>query len=53
MVKFGRWELVVEWDTGDKDIYPYHTEQAARAAGEMLKMALGGQVAWCGVREVK
>ena len=46
-----RWELVVVWDTGETDVYGYETETEARAAGAGMKMALGNQVEWYGIRE--
>lgn len=43
-------ELVVVWDTGDKDIYEYRTEEEAEKGAERIKMACGNQVAWTGTR---
>ena len=43
-------ELIVIWDTGEKEIDEYKTEQDARNAGEGYKMAFGRQIQWCGVR---
>lgn len=45
-----RYELVVVWDTGEKNVYQYETEAEAEAAGHNMKMALGNQIAWYGTR---
>lgn len=44
------YELVVIWDTGEKDIYTYETEAEAEQAGRDMKIALGNQISWCGTR---
>ena len=44
------YELVVVWGNNDKDVYVYETYEAAKQAGEGMETALGGQVAWWGVR---
>lgn len=43
-------ELVVIWENGDKDIYPYETREAAEHGAENMRMALGNQIQWTGVR---
>lgn len=45
------YELVVIWDNGDKDIYEYETEDEAIRASEGMKVALGNQLRWAGVRK--
>ena len=47
----GKYELVVVWETGDKNIYEYPTEFEAERAGENMKIALGNQIAWYGTRK--
>lgn len=44
------YELVIIWSNGDKDVYTYATEEEAEQGGRGMVMALGSQVAWCGVR---
>ena len=44
------YELVVVWDTGEKDIYTYNTLDEAEQAGRDKKVALGNQIAWTGTR---
>ena len=44
-------ELVVIWQSGDRDVYSYTTREAAEKAGSGMKMALGNQIAWWCVRK--
>lgn len=44
-------ELVVIWDTGEKDIYEYPTEDEAEQAGHNMVMAFGKQIQWYGTRK--
>ena len=44
------YELVVIWSNGDKDVYTYATKEEAEQGGKNMIFALGGQVAWYGVR---
>ena len=46
------YELVVVWETGEKEIHAYATEEEARAAGDGYKMAFGNQISWTGTRKV-
>lgn len=54
MVKEGanmlKYELVIIWATGEKEIYTYNTEEQAEEIGQGMKMAFGNQVQWYGVR---
>lgn len=43
-------ELVIIWETGDKDVYEYNTIEDADRAGKNMKMALGNQITWYGTR---
>ena len=45
------YELIVIWDTGEKEIYPYETKEEAEEKAEGYKIAFGKQVVWTGVRE--
>ena len=48
----GEYELVVVWANGDRDVYGrYDSADAAEQSGANMRMALGNQIAWCGVRE--
>ena len=47
----GKWELVIVWANGDKDVYIYRNESEAKKGMDSMKMALGGQISWAGVRE--
>ena len=44
------WELVIQWENGDKDVFEYPTREAAEDAMEGYKIAFGNQVAWMGTR---
>lgn len=46
-----RYELVVQWDDGEKEVFGYKTEDEARKAGDWYRMAFGEQV-WTCVRRV-
>ena len=46
------YELVVGWETGEKEIHAYATEEGARVAGNGYKMAFGNQISWTGTRKV-
>lgn len=45
-----RYELIIVWFNGDKNIYVYESREYAEQAGAGMKMALGEQIAWYGVR---
>lgn len=44
-------ELVVVWETGDRDVYKYDSRDSAERHGRDMKMALGDQIAWYGIRK--
>lgn len=44
-------ELVVVFCDGEKAVYLYPTAESAEYGGENMKMALGNQVEWYGVRQ--
>ena len=46
----GKFELVVVWENGDKDVYTYDTEAQASEAGDGMKVAFGDQIEWYGTR---
>ena len=45
-----RYELVIVWETGEKEITQFATKDEAESAGRGMKMAFGEQVWYC-VRE--
>lgn len=45
-----KFELVVIWETGEKDIFEYENEREAEQGGENMKKAFGRQIAWVGTR---
>lgn len=46
-----RYELIVIWDTGEKETYDYETLEAARQGEANMRMAFGYQIAWAGINE--
>lgn len=48
-----RYELVVIWETGEKDIYAYSTREKAEKTAMEMKKVFGNQISWAGVREVR
>ena len=45
------YELIIIWADGDKNVYPYQTEEEARHGERNMRMAFGNQVSWAGVRK--
>lgn len=48
---YNGFELVVIWETGEKEVHAYATEEEARTAGNGYKMAFGNQISWIGTRK--
>jgi len=45
-----KYELVIIWSNGDKNVYQYHTREEAEIGERNMRMANGNQIAWSGVR---
>lgn len=45
-----KYELVVIWNDGQKEIHEYPTYEDAESVGRGYKIAFGNQVEWYGVR---
>ena len=45
------YELVIIWETGEKQIYSYDDRDRAYDAMDDYKMAFGNQIQWMGVRK--
>ena len=45
------YELVVICYDGEKSVFLYPTRESAEYGGESMKMALGDQIEWYGVRK--
>lgn len=45
------WTLVVIWETGEKQMWDYRTEEEARAAERGMRIANGNQISWTSVFE--
>ena len=46
-------ELVVIWETGEKEVYAYRTEERAERAQQEMKKVFGNQIAWTGTRKAR
>ena len=46
------WELIVVWEDGTTSFYKYDSEDEAEQGGVNMRMALGNQIAWHGVRKL-
>ena len=46
-----KYELVVIWSDGQKEIHEYPTYEDAENVGRGYKIAFGNQVEWYGVRK--
>ena len=45
------YEAIIIWDTGEKEIYEYTTQEEAEQCCKRFKTAFGKQIAWTGTRE--
>ena len=48
-----KYELVVIWETGEKEVHAYATKEEAQAADKGYKMAFGNQISWVGTRKAE
>ena len=44
-----RYELIVIWETGERDSHMYADRDAAEKAMSGLRMAFGDQIQWMGI----
>lgn len=47
-----KYELVVIWDDGEKEVFSYPTETEAKEAEDGYHKAFGNQVSWTGIRRM-
>ena len=45
------YEVVIVWETGDKEVHSYDTREQAEKIAQGYRTAFGNQVRWAGVRE--
>ena len=43
-------ELVVIWETGEKEVHKYNNLEDAKEAEKGFRMAFGNQISWTGIR---
>lgn len=46
-----RYELIIIWEDGSKNIYEYENRSDAQAGEQNFVTAFGNQVSWHGIRE--
>ena len=44
-------EVVIIWETGEKEVYAYKTEEEARTTEKELKKIFGNQISWIYTRK--
>ena len=47
-----RYELVVIWDDGEKEVFSYPTESEAKEAELGYQKSFGNQLQWTGIRRM-
>ena len=45
-----RYELIVIWETGEKEVHKYSNREDAEEAEKGFRMAFGNQISWTGIR---
>lgn len=45
-----KYELVIIWADGEKSVYEYASREEAERGESGMKMALGNQISWSGIR---
>lgn len=45
------YELVIIWESGEKEVYAYRTRERAEKTASEMKKVFGNQISWTGVRE--
>lgn len=45
-----KYELIVIWSTGEKEVHEYNSREKAKKAEQGYKMAFGNQISWTGIR---
>ena len=45
-----KYELVIVWDTGEKEIHEYNTQEEAEIMAQGDRTAFGNQISWTGIR---
>lgn len=44
------YELVIIWETGEKEVYSYTSREKAEMTGREMKKVFGNQISWYGIR---
>ena len=48
-----KYEVVIIWETGEKEIWTYATEEEARTSEREYKAVFREQIAWIGTRKAR
>lgn len=49
-MKTGKYELVIVWEAGERNIIEYESQELAEKAEQRYKVAFGNQIQWSGTR---
>ena len=44
------YELIIIWETGEKEIYSYPTRDMAEKTEREMRKVFGNQISWTGIR---
>lgn len=48
-----KYEVVIIWESGEKEIWTYDTEEEAELSSKECKMIFGEQITWIGIRKAR
>ena len=48
-----KYEVVIIWETGEKEIWTYATEEEAELSCKECKRVFGEQISWIGTRKAR
>ena len=48
-----KYEVVIIWETGEKEVWAYATEEEAELSCKECKMVFGEQISWIGTRKAR
>ncbi len=46
-----RYELIIIWESGEKEVYSYDSKEKAKKIEEGYKIVFGNQISWTGITE--
>lgn len=45
-----KYELIIIWETGEKETYKYNSYEEAKQGADNMKMCFGKQIVWTGIK---